>query len=397
MDKLNKYFFSGPRYYFVAVFLIFSVVFLAIILGKVPGGDGHDGYLEIARSIATGHGFTINGGQITGRSPVYPYVLSAGLRLGFDYWWVWFINFGCCLFSAHLLRKALQNYRLKNAGAISILICCNPLILWLSTNSMPYALSLFLITAVIYFFLSKNYLLSAPFTLVLFFTHPSFGVISLLLIMSLVYFSEHKARAVGILILSVALIGGFNLKIKELYGDYPVFSATGAGFQYLRARNQYLTGRFQDDAIFEMVGSGITDRDLVFSVVTNDEGKSLRVDKIGKQILVEDAFDMFFFFPKFLNGLKNTLFSGILLDSMVIFVILSSMLSLFALDRHTVAGPRTDDTHALLFLSSLFFVQLMLMSIVGFKMRYSSYFLPMYPFFTILFLAVIAVTKKQEN
>jgi hypothetical protein len=376
------------RYYYISLlFLILITVILAVLLQKHPGGEGHDGYLELAQSIASGKGYTVHNEIITGRSPLYPYLLSIGLFFGFSYYWVWILNFLFCFLSSALLKNIIDKYKINTSGLISILIACNPSMLWLCTNSMPYAAALFLITLIIFCFVYQKYIYSISFSLLLFFLHPSFGIISILLILSSLYFASNKVKSLIVILFAVIIIFCFNIEIKKNYGGFPVFSATGAGFQYLRARNQYLTGKFNDDLIFKASRVKRTANDVVFSCVTNNRNTAKTVDDAGKKILANDLFNPMFLIPKCLIGIKNTVISGLMPDILILPIYIYLIFFLLRSGDSVTIIQEPPDKVIVFFLCIILLFQIAILSIVGFKMRYSAYFLPLYPFFIMLYFA----------
>lgn len=382
------------KFYLFIFFLILITISIAVFFKKIPGGTGHDGYIEIAKSIAEGKGFSINDEIVTGRAPIYPYLLSIGIIIGFEDWSTWIINFSLIFLSAFFQKKMLDRYYIKNSTLISILISCNPLILWLSTNSMPYPLSAFLISATLYGLTNEKYLISSISSLFLFFSHPSFGVISILLFITSIYLTKNLKINIVLSLFFIASIISSNIQIKTNYGDYPIFSTTGSGFQYLRARNQYLKGNFDDDSIFASIDTQRNPNDIYFSVVTNKNNLSLKIDKFGKETLVKDISNPIFFTEKFIIGIYNTIFGGLMPDAPIIFILIS--LIFYFLKKNLDQKINIEkECYLTLVLSLIFILHLALVSIIGFKMRYSAYFLPMWHFFPVVFLTIHNFIKSK--
>ena len=387
---------SNKNYYIALLLIILTTVILVIFFKKFPGGKGHDGYFQIAQSVAAGKGYSIDGEIITGRSPAYTYLLSIGFIYGFTYWWVWVVNYLSCLISAVLLKQILIKYEIHNSGLISILIACNPLVLWLAKNSMTYVFSFLLITIILWCFANKRFLFSSPFSLLLFFTHPSFGIISLLLLVSLIYFSQNKLKSIALVVFSFTFILGYNIQIKKHYGGYPLFSATGAGFQYLLARNEYVDGNSKDIIdIREKVGVNYYTASFT-GTVTNHNHIAFLVDNLGRGVLFTDISTPAFFIPKVLNGMKNTLLSGLMPDMLVLIIFIPLIFYLLHVNNFATNESLYKDRDILLFMSLILFLQLSIYSVVGFKMRYSAYFLPFYPLFIPLYLLVSKINNKVK-
>ena len=288
----------------------------SVALGLDPGGSGHDGYVEIAASLAECGAFGFDCAPTTGRSPLYPLLLLPA-QLGPPILWTAALNFACLFGAAVLTRDGLASLGYRYAWLAAALVCLNPAMLMLAKNGMPYAAILFAGAWAAHALLRRRHASAVLAGTALYFLHPSLILLGSA-VASLGAYGSWRAGSgrvrVSVPVLACVAAGaalalGWQARAFELYGSVPLTSATGSGFQYERARNRYTDDDFLDERIFARAGVAFDDDSVRLSVVRQEDAPA--VDASGRALLLADLGEPAFLAPKLLTGLRNTFFSGL--------------------------------------------------------------------------------------
>jgi 4-amino-4-deoxy-L-arabinose transferase-like glycosyltransferase len=141
---------------FGIAFLIAALAGMAasVLSKQIIGGEGHDGYLELATNLAAGNGYVFypDGHKVFHRPPLYPVLLVPGALLPRMLRYAYIIALNSALFAgtvALLFRFARQTFNQRIAlGAAAILIA-NPFLLFGVKNPVSAICQMFLYALVI--------------------------------------------------------------------------------------------------------------------------------------------------------------------------------------------------------------------------------------------------------
>lgn len=138
-----------------------SIVFLLgpiLGLSKGFGGEAHDGYIELARSLVAGFGYVFEEGgtAVFHRPPAYVFMLMPGALLSEmgQKLYVIFLNAACVAGTLCVLRVSAERFigSCRVGVLASLLFLTNPWVYWMIKNPMSIIFQMF-IYALLFFFL----------------------------------------------------------------------------------------------------------------------------------------------------------------------------------------------------------------------------------------------------
>jgi hypothetical protein len=134
-----------------AVVVLGVLVRAAIMLKGSGAFDDPDNYLTLARSLAAGNGFALNGRPTAYRPPLYPLLLVPSIALpdnGFV-WGIALLHLGLGAATVWLTGIAAQSWGLSpwRARLAALVTACDPVLVWQSRSVMTETPTAFLLAA----------------------------------------------------------------------------------------------------------------------------------------------------------------------------------------------------------------------------------------------------------
>ncbi len=196
-------------------------------------------YMQYARNIASGNGFSFNAGEpsygIT--SPVWSVIISAGYLAGIDGYWfakfadLLFLVLSCLMFYS-LAGLVFDKYYVDKvtAGllkslALSAFIMNSWMLRW-SFTGMETSLAVFLALAIFYFLFTEKYVLTFSTLGIFFLVRPESFVLFLLLAVFLLRKAPFKSFALCIAVYGI-IVGLFLMYAENTFGT--IFPNTTLG------------------------------------------------------------------------------------------------------------------------------------------------------------------------
>lgn len=256
---------KSPKKLFWLSFVFYVTFSLIIVYGfgtifgisQTMGGSQHDGFLELARNLASGNGYVFEpgGNYVIHRPPAYVFFLLPGMYLpnGIQRLYVIFLNSffaaGIVLVLKRFSMQLSENNRLS--GFAVMMFMTNPWIIWAVKNPMAvifqtffYLLMTYIAVLIFTVKLEKRrfhfYALSSIFGVICGIASLSHGVmlpVSLLLILLITFLSIKKKETYKVfslalsLIIMISIVGSWTIRNYFVTRQFiPVVGNTGVTY-----------------------------------------------------------------------------------------------------------------------------------------------------------------------
>lgn len=136
------------------VLSVLCAMFASVQSHTVIGGEGHDGYLELAQNLVAGNGYVFapNEHKVFHRPPTYPLLLVPGAALpqSFLHGYIILLNSGLFAGTVALVFSfATKFFSQRVAGAAALLVFADPFLLYGLKNPVSAVCQMFLFTWVV--------------------------------------------------------------------------------------------------------------------------------------------------------------------------------------------------------------------------------------------------------